>query len=204
MPRCFSPLATASTSYPEPDPLRATQTYRSISMHRPRRDLGSAWFSTGCPPHLCRCGPAWSPETPLRAERAHRAALCGPSHPRKVGHLHVNSTESKQARPSELPNLLTTEEAAAVLRVKTSWLERQAACRRIPFSMLGGCYRFTTEHLTQIVVIFEETPKNVPDEIPQPVHKSRPHSQPTAAAQSNVTPLRARPRRSSKSEYVAA
>lgn len=60
------------------------------------------------------------------------------------------------ARPS-LP-LLTTEEAAAILRVRKSWLERQAACRKIPFTMLGGCYRFTEEHLVGIVRIFERTP----------------------------------------------
>jgi excisionase family DNA binding protein len=52
--------------------------------------------------------------------------------------------------------LYTSEEAAAILRVTTSWLERQAAARRVPFTMLGGSYRFTSGHLTQIVGIFEE------------------------------------------------
>jgi excisionase family DNA binding protein len=52
--------------------------------------------------------------------------------------------------------LYTSEEAAAILRVTTSWLERQAAARRVPFTMLGGGYRFTAEHLAQIVDIFEE------------------------------------------------
>src|SRR5690349_4719800 len=47
--------------------------------------------------------------------------------------------------------LHTAEEAAAILRVKQSWLERQAADRKIPFTMLGGSYRFTSAHLEQIV-----------------------------------------------------
>jgi excisionase family DNA binding protein len=54
--------------------------------------------------------------------------------------------------------LYTSGEAAAILRVRQSWLERQAATRKIPFAMLGGSYRFTTEHLAQIVRIFEAEP----------------------------------------------
>ena len=57
-----------------------------------------------------------------------------------------------------VPTLYTAEEAATVLRVRQSWLERQAAARKVPFTMLGGSYRFTTDHLAQIVRIFESTP----------------------------------------------
>jgi excisionase family DNA binding protein len=52
----------------------------------------------------------------------------------------------------------TMEEAAAILRVKKSWLERQAAARTIPFTMLGGAYRFTSAHLAAIVQIHENPP----------------------------------------------
>ena len=52
----------------------------------------------------------------------------------------------------------TLDEAAAILRVKPSWLERQAASRKIPFTMLGGSYRFTTDHLTAIVAQHENRP----------------------------------------------
>ena len=45
----------------------------------------------------------------------------------------------------------TLDEAAAILRVRKSWLERQAAARKIPFTMLGGAYRFTDAHLAEIV-----------------------------------------------------
>jgi excisionase family DNA binding protein len=56
------------------------------------------------------------------------------------------------------PDLYTAEEAAAILRVKRSWLERQAAGRKIPFTMLGGGYRFTSAHLAEIVLMYEEAP----------------------------------------------
>ena len=54
--------------------------------------------------------------------------------------------------------LYTTEEAAEILRVKKSWLERQAAARKIPFTMLGGSYRFTSAHLSAIVRMHEQAP----------------------------------------------
>lgn len=52
----------------------------------------------------------------------------------------------------------TVEEAAAILRVKQSWLERQAAARKVPFTMLGGTYRFTSAHLLEIVRLHEAAP----------------------------------------------
>jgi excisionase family DNA binding protein len=59
--------------------------------------------------------------------------------------------------PGEL-TLYTAEEAAEILRVKKSWLERQAAARKIPFTMLGRSYRFTSAHLGTIVRMHEEAP----------------------------------------------
>jgi len=52
----------------------------------------------------------------------------------------------------------TLDEAAGILRVKPSWLERQAAARKIPFAMLGGSYRFTDDHLAAIVSQYEKRP----------------------------------------------
>ena len=43
------------------------------------------------------------------------------------------------------PALSAAAEAAYILRVKQSWLERQAAARKIPFTMLGGAYKFTRQ-----------------------------------------------------------
>ena len=57
-----------------------------------------------------------------------------------------------------MPIVHTTAEAAVILRVKESWLERQAQLRKIPFTMLGGSYRFTGEHLNEIVRLNEKLP----------------------------------------------
>jgi excisionase family DNA binding protein len=56
------------------------------------------------------------------------------------------------------PALYTAAEAAEILKVKRSWLERQAAARKIPFTMLGGAYRFTDGHLAAIIQIHEMMP----------------------------------------------
>jgi excisionase family DNA binding protein len=70
-----------------------------------------------------------------------------------------NQQGIKAARRSHAPPALyTTDEAAIILRVKRSWLERQAARRKIPFTMLGGGYRFTAAHLAEIVLMNEESP----------------------------------------------
>jgi excisionase family DNA binding protein len=52
----------------------------------------------------------------------------------------------------------TLDEAAVILRVKRSWLQRRAAARKIPFTMLGGAYHFTPEHIVEIVRINEKRP----------------------------------------------
>jgi excisionase family DNA binding protein len=54
--------------------------------------------------------------------------------------------------------LHTPAEAAEQLRCKESWLKEQARLRRIPFSRVGGAYRFSDDHLEQIILIFEERP----------------------------------------------
>src|SRR5579863_6174656 len=85
----------------------------------------------------------------------------------------------------------TLDEAAAILRVKESWLERQAAGRKIPFTMLGGSYRFTSEHLTAIVALHERHPAPV-----NPLASKRALERPPAAPGSHdprAKPLRARP-----------
>jgi excisionase family DNA binding protein len=86
--------------------------------------------------------------------------------------------------------LYTTEEAAAILRVKKSWLERQAAKRKIPFTLLGGGYRFTSAHLAEIVLMHEEPP--VPRTNAPARGKTR-RSQRHAPRQ-GLAPLRPRPR----------
>jgi excisionase family DNA binding protein len=62
------------------------------------------------------------------------------------------------AQAANPPALYTAAEAAAILRVKPSWLERQAARRKVPFTMLGHSYRFTPDHLAAIVEMHETGP----------------------------------------------
>ncbi len=89
------------------------------------------------------------------------------------------------------PALYTAEEAAAILRVKRSWLERQAARRKVPFTMLGGGYRFTATHLAEIVLMHEEPPAPRNDT----AAPGRTRIGPQLAPGLGAAPLRPRPRR---------
>jgi excisionase family DNA binding protein len=91
------------------------------------------------------------------------------------------------------PTLYTAAEAAEILRVKQSWLEHQAAARKIPFTMLGGAYRFTADHLAAIVQMYEEvpSPSGSARGSRMRIQRSRKLAQ---SAGSGASPLRPRPR----------
>lgn len=93
----------------------------------------------------------------------------------------------------ETPTVHTLAEAAAILRVKESWLERRAAARKIPFTMLGGAYHFTAEHLTVIVRINEKIPVGESERTDHARRESRVRQ---AANSGNVAALRPQPRTS--------
>jgi hypothetical protein len=101
----------------------------------------------------------------------------------------MNTTTSSSATTEFV--VYTKHEAAAILRVKVSWLERRAAARQIPFSLLGGAYRFTPQHLAEIVRLSEQdaigTPK--PSRAERRRRSRRETTQPEGFA-----PLRPRPR----------
>jgi hypothetical protein len=82
----------------------------------------------------------------------------------------------------------TLDEAAAILRVKSGWLQRRAAARKIPFTMLGGAYHFTAEHIAEIVRINEKLPAATRE----PRATRRKTQEPQASE--TVTMLRPRPR----------
>jgi hypothetical protein len=87
--------------------------------------------------------------------------------------------------------LYTADEAALVLRVKPRWLKRQAAARKVPFTMLAGSYRFSARHLEEIMRIHEKAPES---EVPSEVPRQRPRRHPAAgAANASDAPLRSRP-----------
>lgn len=87
----------------------------------------------------------------------------------------------------------TLDEAAAILRVKSSWLERQAAARKIPFTMLGGSYRFTSAHLIVIIRQFEQRPTaEITEDSERPITRHSTAGQRLTTIK--ATPLRPRPR----------
>lgn len=91
---------------------------------------------------------------------------------------------------NKVPVVRNLDEAAAILRVRKSWLERQAAARKIPFTMLGGACRFTDEHLAEIVRMNEKVPAT------GELKTERTRRTPQTRTQSNgasVMPLRPRP-----------
>jgi hypothetical protein len=82
----------------------------------------------------------------------------------------------------------TLDEAAVILRVKPGWLQRRAAARKIPFTMLGGAYHFTAGHIVEIVRINEKLP--VAAKEPRAARRKTQKRQ----ADETVTMLRPRPR----------
>jgi excisionase family DNA binding protein len=92
---------------------------------------------------------------------------------------------------NQTPALYTAAEAAEILKVKQSWLERQAAARKIPFTMLGGTYRFTDSHLAAIIQIHEMMP-SLPG-IEHSRSRSRRARKPVPPASNGVAALRPRP-----------
>ncbi len=90
------------------------------------------------------------------------------------------------------PRVHTPEEAAEILKVRKGWLERQAAARKIPFTMLGGCYRFSDRHLAEIVRMYEQIP--TPRERPEPPSPRRNTTAKGTTAPNLMAPLRSRPR----------
>jgi excisionase family DNA binding protein len=104
-----------------------------------------------------------------------------------------------------IPEVFTVEEAAVILRVKKSWLEKKAAARRIPFSMLGGSYHFSPNHLWQILNEFEEKPADSVEPISQPIPAvRRKRRDPIETADPRVVPLRPRLPRTQQQNQLAA
>jgi excisionase family DNA binding protein len=114
----------------------------------------------------------------------------------------MGSDEADRSRGTQLtathhnqgiPTVYTPAEAALILRVTKSWLERQAAARKIPFTMLGHSYRFTPAHLTAIVRMHEQLPA-APDSRGDSRTRSRHLSAERHVGGQAPAPLRPRPR----------
>ena len=49
-------------------------------------------------------------------------------------------------------------EVAKALHCSEWWIKEQARKRRIPFAWIGGSYRFTDDHVAEIIRVFEVRP----------------------------------------------
>ncbi|WP_431987806.1 helix-turn-helix domain-containing protein [Streptomyces parvulus] len=107
---------------------------------------------------------------------------------------------------SALPRLYLPEEVAEVLGCSAWWVKDRARRRLIPFTRVGRAYRFSGEHLAEIVRMHEERPARNP----QPHGAVSPPAPKPPARQRRETSertvrLKARaPRRMAKSQYGTA
>jgi excisionase family DNA binding protein len=60
------------------------------------------------------------------------------------------------------PRLYLPEEVAAVLGCSAWWVKDRARRRLIPFTRLGRAYRFSDDHLAEIIRMHEERPARNP------------------------------------------
>jgi hypothetical protein len=94
-------------------------------------------------------------------------------------------------RAASFPLLYTADEAAVLLRVNPRWLKRQAAARKVPFTMLASSYRFSARHLEEIMRMHENAPESVE---PQGTPRQRTRRHRAADAKGNsAAPLHPRP-----------
>lgn len=85
----------------------------------------------------------------------------------------------------------TPEQAAEMLQCTESWLKEQARQRKIPFTMLGRSYRFTADHLIQIMHIMEQRPSS--SQLAERAPRTRPSRKAApAASESGIERLHAR------------
>lgn len=106
----------------------------------------------------------------------------------------MNDGEAASTAPVvSLQLLYTADEAAVMLRVKPRWLKRQAAARKVPFTMLAGSYRFSARHLEEIMRMHEKPLEfaELPGMPGQRAHRHRA----TSADDGDSAPLRPRPGR---------
>ncbi len=101
-----------------------------------------------------------------------RAGLTRPTHPQQGSAAATinadNGTDSANTsdhnnvadtQENPTPLLYTPEEAAALLRVRASWLRRKATARTIPCRFLGKHLRFAHSDLEAITALNTQPPR---------------------------------------------
>ncbi|GAA2435069.1 hypothetical protein GCM10010433_39800 [Streptomyces pulveraceus] len=107
----------------------------------------------------------------------------------------------------ELPRLHTAREVAEALGCSVWWVKECARRRLVPFTYLGGAYRFTAEHVAEIVRLHEEFPGRAPQRpappTPRPSHREPRASSPGPAltARPPRRLLKAQPQPQSQIQY---
>ncbi|WP_228452961.1 helix-turn-helix domain-containing protein [Streptomyces alkaliterrae] len=109
-----------------------------------------------------------------------------------------------------LPRLYRPEEIADALGCSAWWVKDRARRSLLPHTRVGRAYRFTAEHLAEIVRLHEERPKRplgtvatVPEAAPPSIARTR-DSQPRQPATSRPAGrLRARPPRRTQYDTAA-
>ncbi|WP_078862194.1 helix-turn-helix domain-containing protein [Streptomyces sp. NRRL F-5123] len=77
-------------------------------------------------------------------------------------------------REAPVPRLYRPEDIADVLGCSAWWVQDRARRRLIPFTRVGRAYRFTAEHLAEIIRLNEERPARKPEPgvaAPRPVSR---------------------------------
>lgn len=103
-----------------------------------------------------------------------------------------------------LPRLYCPEDVADVLGCSAWWVKDRARRRLIPFTRVGRVYRFTGDHLAEIIRMNEARPATPQQPAPATATKApRPSPLPTTPV--HTTRLQARPpRRTRQGQFGAA
>ncbi|MCX5123542.1 helix-turn-helix domain-containing protein [Streptomyces sp. NBC_00347] len=92
-----------------------------------------------------------------------------------------------------LPRLFGPEELARALGCSAWWVRDRARRRLIPFVYVGGAYRFTADHLAEIIRIHEERPATAAPSTEAPAPPRKPASvQARSAGRSGTSESRPR------------
>ncbi|MFE2556731.1 helix-turn-helix domain-containing protein [Streptomyces sp. NPDC059352] len=114
-----------------------------------------------------------------------------------IPHASVQASHADTAPP----RLYLPEDVAAVLGCSAWWVKDRARRRLIPYTRVGRAYRFTSEHLAEIIRMNEARP-SAPQQPPStaPATSSRPRSSASSTVPVSTARLQARPPRRARQD----